>query len=62
MMNPESDDAFLQELISRIPAATGKSITLSKGTFRLSEADEKRLLEIAKRRGKIATKMLEEML
>jgi hypothetical protein len=58
----ESDDAFLQKLISRIPPWTGKWLTTSKGTFRVGNEEEARLLDIAQRRGKMAASMLEEIL
>ena len=62
-MNTESDDAFLQELISRLPkVAMMKTVRLSKGSIPVTGEEESRLLDIASRRGKIAAAMLEEML
>lgn len=62
MNTEESDNVFLKELISRMPASPKICITLSKGTIPLSNEDSIRLVEIAKRRGKVAKEMLEEML
>jgi hypothetical protein len=58
----ESDDAFLQELISRIQPWTGKWITTSRGTLRVDNEDEIRLFDIAQRRGKMAKAILDEMI
>lgn len=62
-MNPESDAAFLQRLIDRLPRQSmGPSITLSKGTIHLTNDEQSRLFKIAENRGQHAKALLEELL
>jgi hypothetical protein len=63
-MDAESDDAFLTEFIGRLQwmSQRPKLLSTSRGSIPMNNEEGHRLNEIAKRRGKIASQMIEELL